>query len=322
MFISVIVCTYGRAAALENLLNSLEVQCHRDFEVLVIDGDGERSPGRDTVKRFLQRPGTRLLVRVIRSERGLTRQRNVGLKAGKGDLVCFLDDDVTLEEDFLARVASLFERPDMQDVGGITGYDPLNYPTPLTLRWRLRRIFGVIPSLKPGDIDHLGRAVPLSFLEPWSGYKEVGWLSGFCMIYRRAAVGDLSFDELLPTYGGEDRDFSIQVGKRWRLLICGDLHVKHHYTSQGRSSDLQRILQSSFGVGRRFAKNARTNCDYITVVHTFLGDFVIDVMAFVNRPLRVNLLTVFVRMQGFFAGLRSCSAAERQIAPRGTHGSS
>ena len=305
MLVSVIICTYGRATPLGNLLASLDAQTYRNVEILVIDGNENPSLARKTVEVFLEGSGARTPVRLFPSEKGLTCQRNVGLKHARGSLVCFLDDDVRLESAFMARAVQLFELPEWRDVGGITGYDSRNYPTRPTSRWHLRRAFGVFPNLQPGGVDHLGRAVPLSFLEPFSGCKEVGWLPGFCMVYRSAAVKDLCFDELVPTYGGEDRDFSMQVGEYWRLLICGDLRVEHCQSLQSRDSELQRVCQSSFGAGRRFARRARNIRDYLTVVRTVLGDFMVDVILYLHRPERTNLLTLFVRIRGFFAGLRS-----------------
>jgi hypothetical protein len=129
------------------------------------------------------------------------------------------------------------------------------------------------------------------------------------MIFRRSAVGDLRFDELIPTYAGEDRDFSMRVGWRSRLLICGDLRLYHHTTPQGRDSDLTRNFQSAFGMGRRFVKYSRGGLDDLKLVATFLGDFAIDLMVLVSRPARMNLLTTLTRVKGFFAGLRSGTEA-------------
>src|ERR1017187_6919984 len=296
MRISVIICTFGRAAVLRDLLDSLEVQSFRDFETLIIDGNPEPSPARSTVYTFLQRPRTTIQVDLITSKKGLARQRNVGLDRVRGELICFLDDDVTLPETFLFQVAGIFERPEMHDVGGITGYDEQNYPAPVTRRWRLRRALGVIPNLPPGGVDRLGRGIPLSFLQPFTGYKDVGLLPGFCMIYRRSAIGNLRFDELLPTYAGEDRDFSMQIGWRSRLLICGDLSLSHYSAPQGRDSLLDRNFQSAFGMGRRFAKYSHGGGNYLKLVITFLGDFLIDVMFLFSRPARMNFLIILIRI--------------------------
>lgn len=241
-------------------------------------------------------------MRLVKSPKGLTRQRNVGLTEATGDLICFLDDDVTFEPDFLARAAGVLSRPEAQQVGGITGYDPLNYSAPVTLRWRLRKLLGTIPSLEPGDTDRLGRAVTVSFLKPLTGYKPIGWLPGFCMIYRRAAVGGLRFDETLPTYGGEDREFSMRVAETWDLWICGDLLIKHHGAPQGRDSQLGRVFQTGFGTGRRFAKSVSTLRDVLTMVRTMFGDSLIDVVACFGHPSYPAFMTMFVRNQGFAAG--------------------
>jgi len=309
--ISVLVCTYGRAAALDGLLKCLEAQTYPNFEVLVLDGNGENSLACRAIDEFLKQSAGSLKPTVIKSQKGLTKQRNVGLGAAKGSVICFLDDDVTFEPNFLEKVAAVFEESQSQDVGGITPYDPLNYPMRITWRWRLRRALGVIPSLDPGKVDHLGRAVPISFLKPWNGRKEIGWLAGFCMIYRRSAIGALLFDEMLPTYGGEDRDFSMRVGKHWRLLICGDLAVRHHYTTQGRETDVECVRQGSFGVGRRFGQNARSFRDYLTVASTFAGDFVLDILSLVRRPTLQTARILRVRSTAFFEGFESARTQER-----------
>jgi glycosyltransferase involved in cell wall biosynthesis len=312
MRVSVIICTYGRALALTGLLESLEAQSYRDFETLIIDGNEEPSLARETVWNFLQGSQARLQVDLIASKKGLTRQRNVGLDHARGELICFLDDDVTLPDDFLLRASEIFDRAEFQDVGGITGYDTRNYPAAMTLRWRLRRTLGVIPDLPPGGIDRLGRGIPLGFLHPFTGYKEIGLLPGFCMIYRRSAIGNLRFDELIPTYAGEDRDFSMRVGWHWRLIIVGDLHLQHHSAKQGRDSELQTNFQSAFGMGRRFAKYSRGGRDHLEVVTTFLGDFLIEAMFLIGRPSRTKVLAILYRIKGFFDGLRSDTSTKWQ----------
>lgn len=302
--VSVIVCTYGRAAALEQLLDCLEAQNYPRFEVLVIDGNGEISPALDILKKFESRPIAPAL-RLIKSPKGLTIQRNAGLREAQGDVICFLDDDISFNSAFLSDVVRTFERPDSADVGGITGYDPLHYGGAPTFRWRLKNFLGAIPSLEPGAVDHLGRAVPLTFVKPGTAYKDVGWLGGFCMIYRRSAVGSLRFDEKLPTYGGEDRDFSMYVGQHWRLLLCGDLMVNHHLAAPGRDSMLRRFYETGFGVGRRTAKNMSGPADYLTVARTFVADVIVDVLTFLGTPSRLAFGTIFTRIRGFFAGWSS-----------------
>jgi glycosyltransferase involved in cell wall biosynthesis len=303
--VTVIVCTYRRADELEQLLRCLARQTCDRFEVLIVDGSGDDATVRDSVDRYQREEAPRFDLRLIASPKGLTRQRNIGIGQARGEIVAFFDDDIAIGDGFLDQVVQVFSDPNHQDVGGVCGYDVLHYSSPVTMRWRMRRWLRVVHSLEPGAVDHLGRNVPLSFLRPFSGCREVGWFSGFCMIYRRAALGNLHFDEGLPTYGGEDRDLSMEVAKRWRLLLCGDLHVEHRASNQNRVFDSQRVYQTGFGTGRGFAKRVRTVADYGTIAWYTVGEFIVDMLSFLRRPTRANLCSAIARPRGIIAGYRS-----------------
>lgn len=311
MFLSVIICTYRRAGDLERLLPCLAAQTYRDFEVLVVDGSGDDPSVTDTVARFQREHAGPIDLRLIAAPRGLTRQRNVGLRNSTGDVLCFLDDDVTFGSEFLASTVALLQQPGMDDVGGIGACDAANPPEAITGRWHLRRWLGLVPSLEPGDVDHLGRSVPLGFLGPFRGSRPVGLLNGFCMIYRRAAVGQLTFDETLPTYGGEDRDFSLEVGRHWRLILCGDLHLEHHRSPNNRVEGVRQIWESAFGIGRSFAKRMRGAPDGMLIVRHVLGELFIDALAFLRHPSPTRLSIPLARTAGIVAGL--CSVPRQSL---------
>jgi glycosyltransferase involved in cell wall biosynthesis len=100
---SLIVATLNRVTELDRLLDSLEEQSYRDFEVLVVD----QNPDDRLVPVLGLHP--RLTIRHVRSERGLSRARNVGLRAAGGDIVAIPDDDCWYPKDLLATVAAWFE---------------------------------------------------------------------------------------------------------------------------------------------------------------------------------------------------------------------
>jgi glycosyltransferase involved in cell wall biosynthesis len=304
MLVSVIICTYRRAEALGDLLSCLNTQSYGNFEAIIVDGSGEDPTVRRKVEDFGRTAGN-LNMRLITSPKGLTRQRNLGLRESRGDLVCFFDDDITIGNEFLSQVAVLFQKPELQDVGGLTGYDALHYSHPITFRWRMRRWLGSIPSLEPGDVDKLGRNVPLEFVKPDSGCKNVGWLPGFCMVYRRAAVANLCFDEDLPTYGGEDWGFSTEVGQSWRMLLCTELVLKHHSSPEHRDSGVQRVYQTGFGLGRTFAKRVQGPRDYLTIARYACAELIIDMLALAKGPSPAKIKILFARPSGMVAGFKS-----------------
>jgi glycosyltransferase involved in cell wall biosynthesis len=109
--ISLIVATVGRVAELDRLLGSLEEQSYRDFEVIVVDQNPD-----DRLLPVLQRhAGLGVELRIerriehLRSERGLSRARNVGLRAARGDILAVPDDDCWYPRNLLANVAGWFE---------------------------------------------------------------------------------------------------------------------------------------------------------------------------------------------------------------------
>jgi len=101
--ISLIVATLHRVTELDDLLRSLEEQSYRDFEVIVVD----QNPGDLLLPAMARHAG--LEIQHLRSERGLSRARNVGLRVARGSIVAIPDDDCWYPKDLLADVSAWFE---------------------------------------------------------------------------------------------------------------------------------------------------------------------------------------------------------------------
>jgi|SRR5271157_160999 len=101
--ISLIVGTLDRVTELERLLTSLDAQTFKDFEVIVVDQNPD-----DRLAPVLRRHQG-LKVRHMRSGPGLSRARNVGLRAAKGETIAIPDDDCWYPRELLASVAGWFE---------------------------------------------------------------------------------------------------------------------------------------------------------------------------------------------------------------------
>lgn len=101
--ISLIVATVDRVTELEQLLASLGRQSHKDFEVLVVDQNPD-----DRLAPVLERH-RELTVRHLRSGRGLSRARNVGLAQASGGIIGFPDDDCWYPPQLLEQVKDAFD---------------------------------------------------------------------------------------------------------------------------------------------------------------------------------------------------------------------
>ena len=101
--ISLIVATVNRVDELDRLLSSLEAQSFREFEVIVVD----QNPDDRLLPLF--RDHHRLTIQHLHSALGLSRARNVGLRAASGALIAVPDDDCWYPPGLLASVADWFE---------------------------------------------------------------------------------------------------------------------------------------------------------------------------------------------------------------------
>jgi glycosyltransferase involved in cell wall biosynthesis len=117
--ISVVVCTYNRAALLREALRSLFAQTAQDltFEIIVVDNNSsDDTPA--TVE--LLKAESPISLRYVREPRqGNAYARNTGVEKAESSIIAFLDDDCIADENWLAIIKSAFDRdPELAFVGG------------------------------------------------------------------------------------------------------------------------------------------------------------------------------------------------------------
>ena len=134
------------------------------------------------------------------------------------------------------------------------------------------------------------------------------------MLYRREAIAGLYFDEGLPTYGGEDTNFSMKVGKKWRLVLCGDLQLKHHRTMTSRVDGPAQVYDTSYGTARNQLSESMTFAGVMWLVWFAFVEFALDLVSFIRRPSRMTLNIIMTRQRGLIAGIRSTFAMRRVTA--------
>ena len=189
--ISVVIPTLNEAARIGDLLRALQNQ-KRDIEysfeysnceIIVVDGDSDDET-REIISQF---PAVILL----QSERGVSRQRNVGARAATGELVVFMDADCLPHPQFLSQIARSYKR----------------LPFRVACPWFVAR-------------DTLG--VRLSYLVFnllfFAGQSTLRTGSGVCLITTKKVFAQVGgFDESLHL--GEDIHFLRRCGWPHRHLI-------------------------------------------------------------------------------------------------------
>ncbi|GAC1389428.1 MAG: hypothetical protein NVS4B11_03650 [Ktedonobacteraceae bacterium] len=126
-FVSVIVSTRDRPEWIQPCLHSLLALHYPHYEVIVIDNAPSTSATADYIQ---QTYGDVPQVRYLREDRpGLSLARNCGIRAAKGEILAFTDDDVVVDAYWLLELVRGFSVTD--DVACVTGLVlPLELETP------------------------------------------------------------------------------------------------------------------------------------------------------------------------------------------------
>lgn len=96
--VSVIIPVYNTAKYLDNCIQSICNQTLSDWEIILVD-DGAKDESPQICDAWVKRDSR---IHVIHKENeGLGFTRNAGLRAAKGEFVCFLDSDDTIDLDTL-----------------------------------------------------------------------------------------------------------------------------------------------------------------------------------------------------------------------------
>jgi cellulose synthase/poly-beta-1,6-N-acetylglucosamine synthase-like glycosyltransferase len=216
LFITVIIPTYRRPKDLFRCLEALVHQNRSADEVIVVVRDTDN----ETVA-FLENcnvqpfPLSITLVKVP----GVVAAMNMGLDTARGDIIAFTDDDAAPHQDWLERIEAHFL--DNETIGGVGGCDFMYIHDQLVkgekatvgrLQWFGRAI---------GN-HHLGKGDP----------REVDFLKGVNMSFRRSAISGMRFDERMRGTGAQvhfEIMWCLSLRKRgWKLIYDPSIAVDHH----------------------------------------------------------------------------------------------
>jgi glycosyltransferase involved in cell wall biosynthesis len=121
MKVSVVLCTYNRAQSLSDALESVAAQTlpePLEWEVVVVDNNS-RDQTREVVDDFCRRYPRRFRY-VFEPNQGLSHARNAGIREARGDVLAFMDDDVTVEPRWLDNLTAPLRDGEWAGSGGMT----------------------------------------------------------------------------------------------------------------------------------------------------------------------------------------------------------
>ena len=209
--ISVIIVTFNRVALLKGCLASLRRQTHSNFEIIVVNGASV-----DGTKDYLAAQ-TGIQIINLSEDPGLSAARNEGIKAAKGDILVFVDDDCVMEGRWLAKLLAPYEDPGVAGVGG--------------------KVIG-LPDHKV-FFDHRGvnRFGVVQTLHAKASAGFLPYLVGCNMSFRRSALDAVRFFDEAFFLCYDETDLCIRIQHAGhRLVFSSEAPIHHHIHVEGKQN--------------------------------------------------------------------------------------
>ncbi len=196
--ISVVVCTYNGGRTIRDCLEGLKKIDYPNFEVIIVN-DGSTDGCEVIAKSY----GFRV---ISIPNGGLSNARNVGMRAAKGEIVAYIDDDAIPDPQWLTYLAATFLTTDHVGVGG--------------------------PNIPPGDDGPIAECVANSPGGPVHVLltdSEAEHIPGCNMAFRKAALEAISGCDATFRIAGDDVDLCWRLQQQgWTLGFNPSAMVWHH----------------------------------------------------------------------------------------------
>lgn len=243
MYLSVVICSYNRGKYLPMVLDSLKVQDYSSqaHEIILINNNSTDNTD-EIIRNYRQANPTFPLVYVIEYNQGISHARNRGVETAKGDIIVFIDDDETVEPDFLTSVNNFFTQ--YKDASISSG-----------------PVIPVYETEKPEWLSHFTMRLITGAYDKGKSIKLLGNKdypgTGHACFRKSLFVKYGAFDVTLgrkgnSLMGAEDKDFFLRLmngGEKCYYLPSAKIY--HHIPESKLTDDFFRRLTYSIGKSER-----------------------------------------------------------------------
>ncbi len=238
--ISVVICTYNRAAYIYEAMDSLYQQTlpRESYEVIIVNNNS--SDNTELVcHSFIGSHNDAQFYYFNEPQQGASFARNTGAHHAQSPLLCFMDDDAVAEKDYLERIVRFFE--EYKDAGGLGG----------------RIIPRYIPS-EPVWMSHYVSSLVghFHYSEEVSAFKPGKYPLESNMIIRKQDFDAINgFNSALPgvvgtlRIGGEGKDFFFRLQALGRKIYY-DPAIRVHHVVETNKLTREYMYRVASGIGR------------------------------------------------------------------------
>lgn len=273
------------------ICKSLATQTYTAYELVIVDSS---DTDKITQAEIEELGNIKNETRIIYSEPGLTRQRNIGIEEAKGELYFFFDDDLILENDFVEEMVKVFEE-NPQYYGGMGAFS--NVPD-RTFKDKIYN--GILKFFLLRNSNGNGKFQKSGFPNFPHGREvllETEVSIGGITAYRKEVFDNLKFDEYFSDYSYmEDLDFSRRVSKKYKLFYNPKARAEHRHASGGRGNYFENRRMYIFNHRYLFEKNFPQKISYkLAHMWSIVGLYVFALW---------SMNTAMTTIKAYTAGLR------------------
>jgi len=267
MDLTIAICTRNRINDLQKLILSLSKQEKVDakIELLIID-DGEIIE--DKLNEFKKLCKDYDFFYYKKTSPGLFKSRLKAIELSKADKILFLDDDVTIDKNYIKVLLQTYEKfPKAAGIGGVD-YLLKNYSL-------FRKIYSIIFLYNSNDKAKLSLSMMNSSMYLWQKEKKSfksEFLDGCNMSFRKDAIKDIKEERYFENYSlGEDIFLSLWVKKKGDLIVNPALKVKHFKSPASRDKIEKVAFMKIINHYKLLKHSKRGKYKYITIWWTYAG---------------------------------------------------
>ena len=258
MELSTVIVNYRSREPLLQCLGALEADVGGlAHETVVVDNDPRDGALPEAERRF---PGTRGIPNA--ENVGYARAINQGIAATSGEFVLAMNPDCVLEPGSIpaliawlrAHPRTAIAGPRILDSDGTLQYSARSFPDHLTFLFNRYSLLTRLFPNNPWSRRYL--------LTDWDhrSVRDVDWLSGACMLVRRAAIENVGgMDERFFMFN-EDVDWCRRMKLAgWTVTYVPEAQVVHHIGASRRKVAAKVIVERHRGMIHYFHKHHPSN---------------------------------------------------------------
>ena len=209
MNISIVIPTRNRRAEVEDLLTNILSQTFKPQEIIMVDDskNDETYLLSDKVQARFGELGINL-VHIYGDNKGISAARNKGMDMARSEIVLFVDDDVTLDKNYIHQIFEVYKKD--TNVKGVTGYLRSNKIS-LGFGNAINKVFQALMYKEEGKALVLSTGA-LTYPYNLMRTSLCEWMSGTNSSYKHTVLDKIRWDENLKSYSlYDDVDLSLRV---------------------------------------------------------------------------------------------------------------